>query len=135
MSIYETLTTKQQAFVDYYLKSSNATEAARLAGYAHPMQQGHRLLRNVEIQEALQERGTSQNLLKGQRIAEANEVLVYLTDVMEGRIEASPVQLRAAELLGKRYALWREREGEDLPELGDPPYDPMKNNEKLKSRS
>lgn len=33
----------------------NATEAARIAGYQHPMQQGSRLLRNIEIAAAVEE--------------------------------------------------------------------------------
>jgi hypothetical protein len=55
-----TLTAKQRAFVDAYVDCLNATEAARRAGYAQPMQQGHRLLRNVDIvphvETALKER-------------------------------------------------------------------------------
>jgi phage terminase small subunit len=43
------LTAKQRVFVDAYLDCLNATEAARRAGYKQPMQQGWRLLRNVEI--------------------------------------------------------------------------------------
>ncbi len=48
------LTSKQRRFIDCY--SGNATEAARLAGYAHPQSQGQRLLNNVEIKKAIAER-------------------------------------------------------------------------------
>lgn len=47
------LSEKQQRFVDEYLKEPNATAAAERAGYAHPNQQGPRLLVNVGIKEAL----------------------------------------------------------------------------------
>lgn len=45
------LTLKQEAFVAAYLgqANGNATEAARIAGYAQPNQQGPRLLVNVGI--------------------------------------------------------------------------------------
>jgi phage terminase small subunit len=45
------LTRKQRVFIAEYLQCWNATEAARRAGYAHPRQQGSRLLSNVDIQE------------------------------------------------------------------------------------
>lgn len=50
------LTPKQQVFVEEYLKTWNASEAARRAEYAKPGQQGHRLLKNVEIDEEIQRR-------------------------------------------------------------------------------
>ena len=41
---------KQAAFVSAYLSSKgNATAAAEAAGYAHPKQQGSRLLTNVDV--------------------------------------------------------------------------------------
>ena len=51
------LTVKQHAFVSAYLgeANGNATEAARIAGYKQPMQQGNRLLRNVEVADRLRE--------------------------------------------------------------------------------
>lgn len=49
------LTPKQAAFVGEYLKDLNATQAAIRAGYSQKTagQQGERLLKNVEIQNAL----------------------------------------------------------------------------------
>jgi hypothetical protein len=46
---------KRQIFANEYIKCWNATEAARAAKYKHPGQQGHRLLKNVEIQKAIKE--------------------------------------------------------------------------------
>jgi phage terminase small subunit len=47
------LNARQQRFVQEYLVSLNATQAANLAGYAHPQVQGPRLLFNVAIKEAV----------------------------------------------------------------------------------
>ena len=50
------LTGKQQRFVDEYPIDLNATKAAERAGYSKKTaySQGHRLLKNVEIQKALE---------------------------------------------------------------------------------
>lgn len=49
------LNPRQREFVSYYIGPArkNATEAARLAGYKQPMQQGHDLLRKPEIAAAV----------------------------------------------------------------------------------
>jgi hypothetical protein len=49
------LTPRREAFVAYYCGQAkqNASEAARLAGYAKPGQEGHFLLKNPEIAEAI----------------------------------------------------------------------------------
>jgi phage terminase small subunit len=51
------LTEKRQKFVAAYLGAArlNASEAARIAGYAAPGTEGHRLLQIAEIQEAIAE--------------------------------------------------------------------------------
>lgn len=51
------LTEKQQRFVDEYLVDLNATQAATRAGYSEKTaySMGQRLLKNVEIQKAIQE--------------------------------------------------------------------------------
>jgi phage terminase small subunit len=71
------LSNKQQVFVNEYLRCWNATEAARVAGYSHPNQQGPRLLVNVGIAEEIR-----------QRIAEkamgADEVLLRLAEHARG---------------------------------------------------
>lgn len=76
------LSKKQQAFVESYLTCWNAAEAARLAGYSEKTarQQGSRLLTNVDIQAAIQER---LNELK----MGADEVLVRLTDIARGSMD------------------------------------------------
>jgi phage terminase small subunit len=49
------LNEQRRRFVEAYTGPSmgNATDAARRAGYAHPDRQGHRLLKNAEIQAAV----------------------------------------------------------------------------------
>ncbi|MCT4686070.1 terminase small subunit [Vallitalea sp.] len=124
------LTLKQKAFADYFIKLGNATEAARKAGY-----KGKNLnrvasenLSKLDIKNYIDERLKQ---IEGERIADAAEVLKYLTTVMRGesqaeivvvegdgdgmssarRIEKAPDEkekLKAAELLGKRYSLFTD---------------------------
>lgn len=67
----------QQMFLEHYLQSWNATEAAKAAGYAHPGQQGHRLLKNVQIQDEIKVR-------IGEQAMAAGEVLERLADQARG---------------------------------------------------
>lgn len=60
------LTPKQQLFVSEYMKTGNATEAAKRAGYAcksdHAFEvQGNRMLRNAEVLRALESRQKKRN--------------------------------------------------------------------------
>lgn len=60
------LNPKQTIFVSEYLKTGNATEAARKAGYAcksaHAFEvQGNRLLRNAEVARVIEERQAKRN--------------------------------------------------------------------------
>ena len=71
------LTARRQAFVDEYLKCWNASEAARVAGYAAPGVEGHRLLKIAEISEEIQRRVT-------ERAMSADEVLVRLAEQARG---------------------------------------------------
>jgi hypothetical protein len=74
------LTAKRQAFVDAYLKTWNASEAARVAGYSVPMQEGYRLLRIADIAEEVQRRVS-------ERAMTADEVLVRLADIARGSMD------------------------------------------------
>lgn len=74
------LTAKQRAFVNEYLQCWNASEAARRAEYAQPGQQGHRLLKNVEIAAEIARRVAD-------RAMTADEVLVRLAEQARGSIE------------------------------------------------
>ena len=73
----------QQAFADYYLETSNATESAKKAGYSEKTaySQGQRLLKNVEVKAYIDERLDE---IKSQRIATIDEVMSFYTSVLRG---------------------------------------------------
>lgn len=73
----------QQAFADYYLKTSNATESAKRAGYSEKTaySQGQRLLKNVELRAYIDEQ---LDKIKSERIATIDEVMSFYTKVMRG---------------------------------------------------
>lgn len=65
------LTDKRQVFIEEYLATWNATEAARRAGYAFPNVEGSKLLVIPSIREEIDRRIT-------EKVMTANEVLVRL---------------------------------------------------------
>lgn len=108
----EVLTEKQKRFCDYYLETGNAAEAAIKAGYSKKTARitGCENLTKPNIKEYLESR---QREADSKRIATADEVLIYLTDVMRGQIKDqfdldAPLQerTRAAEALAKRFRLY-----------------------------
>ena len=130
------LTEKQKRFVVEYIKDYNATQAAIRAGYSEQTaySQGNRLLKKVEIKKAIKE---LQDEIRKGNIAEAIEVEEFLSLAMRGEIEEEVVvtenigdyesrariikkqlsakeRIRAAELLGKRYALFTEKVDMDV---------------------
>ena len=126
------LNDRQQLFVTEYVKDMNATKAAERAGYSKrtAYSQGQRLLKNVEIKKAV-----DKLLLKVRKnnIADAVEIEEYLTAVMRGEMKETEMinvgnfeqelvevpakqttRIKAAELLGKRYAMWTDKQEIDL---------------------
>ena len=126
------LTEKQERFIDYYIELGNATEAAKKAGYSERTAYsiGNENLKKPEIKKQIEERLKE---LEDKRIAKAEEVLKYLTSVMrgeeteevvvvegigEGMSSATTIKkqvgarerIKAAELLGKRYAMWTDKQ-------------------------
>lgn len=73
------LNSKQQLFLNEYLKTFNATKAAKAAGYSQDTaySQGHRLLKNDEIAEAIRAR-------LDEAAMTANEVLYHLSEIGRG---------------------------------------------------
>lgn len=141
----EGLTEKQIRFIDAYVETGNATEAARIAGYKQPHVQGSQNLEklSVYIKQRIEEKAD-------ERIAKQDEVLRTLTSVLrrqatetvvvtcktkrsfydkdgkkvteeaeEPRLVEIPTRIsdvnKAAELLGKRYRLWAETEANSAP--------------------
>lgn len=125
------MTEKQKRFADEYLIDLNATQAAIRAGYSKKTaySQGERLLKNVEVEKYIQER---MKQLASEKVATAEEVIQYLTSVLRGEAKGEEIvvegcgdgyseaktmmkapsekdKLKAAELLGKRYGLFKDK--------------------------
>ena len=123
----KSLTVKQRRFVDAYIETGNAAEAARRAGYKsrNADVMGRENLRKPTVRKVLEARLKE---LEDMQIADAREVLIHLTSAMRGEIEEEiPVvegcgkgvskariirkhisardRLRAAEMLMKRHGL------------------------------
>lgn len=121
------MTPRQQKFCDEYLISGNATDAAIKAGYspkaAYSM--GNENLNKPELKAYIE---TELNKIHSAKIADAEEVMKYLTAVMRGEhTEEIPLlcgdgcqeltqkevgakeRLKAAELIGKRYGLFNDK--------------------------
>ena len=109
------LTDKQLLFATEYIKTANATQAALKAGYSEnsARQQGSRLLSNANVSQYIQQHMEQKNI---NTIATADEVLQYLTRVMNGEekdafgLDVSVNdRTKAAELLGKRHMLFTDK--------------------------
>lgn len=100
------LNAKRQAFVDAW--EGNATAAALAAGYSPKTaySQGQRLLKTVEVQEAIKAR-EAQRLAP--TIATRQERQEFWTSVLRNEEEAMKNRLKAAELLGKSEGDFLER--------------------------
>lgn len=88
------LSHKYFLFCEAYIKTNNASESARQAGYSTKTAgiQGHNLLKHPKIQRYLEERTRpfreQEEEEERQAVASANEVLEYLTSVMRGEIQS-----------------------------------------------
>lgn len=119
---------KQKRFADYYIETGNITESAIKAGYSenYANAQGYKLLDNVGIKKYIDEQLKT---LKSERIADQEEILKYLTSVMRGDMKEETLRgvgkgdqvisdidvsakdrIKAAELLGKRYVMWTDKQ-------------------------
>lgn len=130
------LTEKQRRFADEYIRLGEITQAAINAGYstktAHAT--GNENLKKPMIKSYIDKRLEE---LKKESIAEQDEILQYLTSVMRGQVQDEVVMVvgdgdfggsiekedkrsdtaartKAAELLGKRYAMWTEKQEIDV---------------------
>ena len=123
------MTPRQQKFCDEYLISGNATEAAIKAGYSRKTakQTGSENLAKPDLRAYIDEQLAK---IHSAKIADAEEVMKYLTSVMRGEhteqvlklvgegvqtvtdIDVSAKErLKAAELIGKRYGLFTDKVG------------------------
>ena len=125
-----TMTLKQQIFADEYLKDLNGTRAYKVA-YPSVKKDtvasanASRLLKNAKVKSYIDEQ---LEIMHNERTADAQEVLEFLTSVMRGeKTEQTLIgmgegaqgiteidvgakdRIKAAELLGKRHALFTEK--------------------------
>lgn len=84
------LTIKQKRFIDFYIQSANASDAARKAGYSAKSARyvGLELLQKPNVQAAIATRLAE---LDSERTADTKEILEYLTMVMRGDAEEEVV--------------------------------------------
>lgn len=111
------MTDKQKKFCDEYLIDGNATQAAIRAGYALCVaKRASRWLNentpktggwgfHPDMREYIDRQ---LELMHNERIADAEEVMQFLTSVMRGENAPTVLSMKAAELLGKRYGLFRD---------------------------
>lgn len=114
---------RQKRFVDFYVQTGNASEAARLAGYSKNFSNriGDRLLTKVDISAEIERRLDE---LKSQRTADTQEILEHLTSVIRGEVSEEVVtqsgkkfvakvterdRLKAAEMLLKVQGAFRDK--------------------------
>lgn len=123
---------KQKRFCDEYLIDCNATQAAIRAGYSPKTakQIGQENLTKPDLKKYIDEQ---LERIHSEKTADAQEVLEYLTAVMRGehteqvlKLIGEGVQtvtdinvsarerLKAAELIGKRYGMFKDNVNVDL---------------------
>ncbi|HGM1082293.1 TPA: terminase small subunit [Clostridioides difficile] len=133
------LTEKQKRFCDYYIETGNATEAAIRAGYSEKTAKviGAENLTKPYLKNYIDERIGQ---LESNRIADAKEVMEYLTKIVRNEAKEEVVVVseygpeiikkdvsirdrnKAAELLGKRYRLFTDKvevEGTGIVQIVD----------------
>ena len=122
------LTIKQQRFCDEYLIDLNATQAAIRAGYSKKTarQTAAENMAKHDIKNYIGERMAEK---ESSLIAKQDEILQFLTQVLRGDAEGMALvgigkgaqeveqvqptvteKTKAAELLGKRYAMWTDKQ-------------------------
>lgn len=126
------LTEKQRRFADEYIRLGNASEAARNAGYSQKtaFRIGQENMQKPAIKAYIDKRLDE---LKKESIAEQDEILQFLTKVLRGQAKGTELvglgmgeqaveqvpptvaeRTKAAELLGKRFAMWTDKHDVDV---------------------
>lgn len=107
---------KELVFAEEWLKTTNATQSAIKAGYSArtAYSAGNRLLKKVDVKQYIDERLAE---MKESSIADTNEVMQFLSSTMRGDIPdqfgldpALNDRIKAAELLGKRYKMFTDKQ-------------------------
>jgi phage terminase small subunit len=107
---------KELKFAEEWIKTTNATQSAIKAGYSArtAYSAGNRLLKKVDVKQYIDERLAE---MQESSIADTNEVMQFLSSTMRGDIPdqfgldpALNDRIKAAELLGKRYKLFTDKQ-------------------------
>jgi phage terminase small subunit len=123
------LTEKQKRFADYYIETGNASDSYKraydCASDKTASVEGSRNLAKPSVKKYIEERMKS---IDAETIASQQEIMEYLTAVMRGEVtEEIPVSTKkgvvlveakagvkdrnkAAELMGKRYVMWTDKQ-------------------------
>lgn len=125
------LTEKQKRFADLYIETGNGADSYRSAGYSVKSDnaaavEASKLLRNPKVKSYIDRLIAEKD---EKRIAKQDEILEFLTNVLRGKeSEEIPLglgmgeqrlvqkeldgkeRIKAAELLGKRYGMWLDRQ-------------------------
>ena len=107
------MTERQKRFAEYYLETGNARQSAIKAGYSAGY--AEHVKRQKSVKEYIEMRigGMDQR-----RVASADEVLEFLTDVLRGQEtdeKGVSLRMKAAEMISKRLG-YLNTDGEDAPE-------------------
>ena len=126
------LSPKQKRFADEYIKTGNAYQSAINVGYSkqYAKARSHKMLENVSINQYID---NNLEIIQKESIAEADEIMRYLTRVLRGEEKEEILvyvgdgmqeiqtirpnakdRIKAAELLGKRYRMWTDKQEIDF---------------------
>lgn len=129
------MTEKQRRFADEYIKTGNISQSYKIA-YSNVKKDsaarasGSRLLTKANVKSYIDDRLEE---LQKESIADQDEILQYLTSVMRGEVQDEQLlvlgdgefgseverhnkrsdtndRTKAAELLGKRYVMWTDKQ-------------------------
>ena len=125
------LTEKQKRFADFYIETGNATQSYIDANYKATSRvvaeaNARKLLGKNSVKKYIDDRMQE---LQSEKVADQKEILEYLTKVMRGETKEETLRglgkgyqeiedidvsakdrIKAAELLGKRYAMWTDKQ-------------------------
>ena len=115
------LTPKQRAFADEYIRTGNARDAARNAGYKYPQQSAIDNTAKRSVKAYIAQRMQPK---VDRRIADADEVLAFLSATMRGEIKdqfgldpSLQDRIKAGQELMKRYAVADMRQQSTMQRL------------------
>ena len=105
------ITPKQRKFAEAYVKTGNATESYKLAGYSWKTEStagvnAHKLLKNHKISALIEELNQK---LTDESIADIKEVKQFWTQTMRDRAEEMKERLKASEMLAKTGGAFLDR--------------------------